>query len=72
MAVLEAVNWLKYPYVKCRKCKRRIVFPIKMRENQRLTYQSKKGALFRVRCPNCGLEETYRAKQVHFLDVVGE
>jgi len=60
---------LKYPYVKCHKCRKRIVFNIKMRENQRLEYASKKGTKFHVKCGNCGLEETYRAKEVHFLDV---
>lgn len=63
---------MKYPYVKCRNCKRRVLFAIEMPETARLEYASKKGTKFQVRCRNCGLEEVYRASEVHFLEIADE
>jgi len=59
---------LKYPYVKCHNCKKRVMFAIEIPDVARLEYESKKGVHFQVKCPHCGLEEVYRAKEVHFLE----
>ena len=44
------------------------MFALEIPDVARLEYESKKGVHFQVKCPHCGLEEVYRAKEVHFLE----
>ena len=54
------------PYVKCRRCNSRIMFPIEIPANAMVEYDSKEGMRINARCTSCGLVDVYRASDVHF------